>query len=597
MPLDRSWKITGYVATVIIVLAFPLYILKALYVDGFGEAAGTLPDARFVGSKACLECHKIEYDLWLRSDHYLAMDTADDRSVLGDFNNAVLERDGLTHQFYRKDGGYYVLTDGPDGNMSEFEIKYTFGIWPLQQYLVEFPGGRLQTLALTWDTISKTWYHMADAVYNGQSIDHTNWLHWTNQAQNWNGMCADCHSTNLVKGYDPETGNYQTTWSEISVGCEACHGPSSGHLEWAALPPMARPADNNTGLVTRTSEINNEQYVDLCARCHARRSTIDDFRHGYAELLDHVVPSLATEPNYYIDGQILEEDYVYGSFAQSKMYMNDVQCNDCHDVHSGRLILQGNDLCLQCHRADLYDTYDHHFHKYVGEEGQSVTSQFGDTYAVGDGASCINCHMPGRYYMGVDYRRDHSFRIPRPDLSERHGTPNACTYCHADKTNRWAADQMEKWYGKALKSNYGTLIATGIRSPDTSGHILSLILGDDLFPPHIKSTALAALYLPGDTIQRRLFEQKLTDPEPLLRHTAISHYDLDTPEDLQRILPLLNDPVRAVRVGAIAGQASRRRWMNTAGRWNTPQILPPAVITWVTTTATWVSLKRPLNNT
>ncbi|MEJ2595663.1 MAG: tetratricopeptide repeat protein [bacterium] len=548
--MERNWKITGYIATVVIVLAFPAYIIKAIYIDGFGQENVNVNTASFVGSKACLECHIIEYDLWLQSDHYFAMDTADDKSVLGNFNNAVLERKGKKHKLFRKEGKFFAHTDGPDGQMEDFEISYTFGAWPLQQYLVKFPGGRLQTLALTWDTITKSWYHMADAVYAGQDIDHTNWLHWTNQAQNWNGMCADCHSTNLVKGFDINSGNYHTTWSEITVGCEACHGPSSEHLKWAALPPLARPQDNNTALLVKTSDISNTSYVDLCARCHSRRSALDDFHHGTKELLDHMIPALAIEPNYFIDGQILEEDYVYGSFAQSKMYMNDVQCNDCHNVHSGKLILQDNDLCLQCHRADLYDTYSHHFHKYAGEDGEAVVSEFGDTYQVGEGASCINCHMPGRYYMGVDYRRDHSFRIPRPDLSEELGTPNSCTYCHADKSNRWAMDHMKNWYGASLKSNYGAMVAAGIRLDENGFEKIATIINDDLFPPHIRATALSAMAELNDTAYRNLLAKQWADIEPSVRHTSLSQYDILSVEDAQKILPLLNDPVKAVRMDA-----------------------------------------------
>ena len=295
-------------------------------------------EASYVGSKSCIECHKLAYDLWLKSDHYFAMDTASESSVLGDFNNAELAVDGQVHRFYKRDSQYYVYTDGSDGEMQEFEVKYTFGAWPLQQYLVPFEDGKFQTLALTWDTISKQWYHMAKAVYQDEIVDHNNWLHWTNQAQNWNGMCADCHSTNLKKNFDPQSKSYNTSWSEINVGCEACHGPSSEHLKWANLPELARPTNTNFGLIVQTSNIDNFSYVDLCARCHTRRAVFDDYNFEWHDLLDQMVPELPYVPMYYPDGQILEEDYVFGSFTQSKMYMNDVMCNDCHNVHSGKLI-------------------------------------------------------------------------------------------------------------------------------------------------------------------------------------------------------------------------------------------------------------------
>ena len=126
---------------------------------------------------------------------------------------------------------------------------------------------------------------MADSTYKDEIVDHTNWLHWTNQAQNWNGMCAECHSTNLVKGYNAETDSYQTTWSEIDVSCEACHGPGSKHVEWAELPKYSQSDFENFGLQVQTSNIDNKQYVDLCARCHSRKSSLGDIEYATQNIL------------------------------------------------------------------------------------------------------------------------------------------------------------------------------------------------------------------------------------------------------------------------------------------------------------------------
>jgi len=534
------------VATLIIVLSIPSYVLMRLSSEDGKEVH---EEVEFVGSVSCAACHKAAYDDWLKSDHYFAMDTASDESVLGDFNDVIFERNGETHKFYKKNDRFYVYTDGPDGTMQEFEVEYTFGAWPLQQYLVPLEGGRLQTLALTWDTITKKWYHMADAVYADETVGHANWLHWTNQGQNWNGMCADCHSTNLKKGFDPETKTYHTTWSEINVGCEACHGPSSEHLKWANLPLLARPSNTNFGLIVKTSNIDNKSYVDRCARCHARRSVFGDYNFAWHDLLDQMIPELPREPLYFADGQILEEDYVYGSFTQSKMYMNDVQCNDCHNVHSGKLILDGNALCLQCHRADEYDTYSHHFHKQAGEEGDPVVSVFGDTYEVGEGASCINCHMQGKYYMGVDYRRDHSFRIPRPDISEELGTPNACTTCHGDKTNKWASGKMEEWYGNVSRQHYGSYLASAIRQTENVPEKLAYIINDDLFPSITRATAISLLAEQYPTESFPILRDKIHDPQALLRYTAVRNYTLDSAA-AGLLTKLLNDPIKAVRTEA-----------------------------------------------
>ncbi|MBN2173957.1 MAG: tetratricopeptide repeat protein [Bacteroidales bacterium] len=549
MNNQDKWIKAGLIATILIVLTVPVYLVKKNIFETADESQFA-NEPFFVGKDACVDCHKVQFELWKGSDHDLAMDYATDSTVLGNFNNVQLTARGFTHQFYKRDEKFFVRTDGPKGKPEEFEVKYTFGYHPLQQYLVEFPGGRLQTLPLTWDTISKSWYHMADAVYPEEEVNHRNWLHWTNLGQNWNGMCADCHSTNLKKGFDIKTETFNTTWSEIDVSCEACHGPSSEHIKWANLPEMARPQNVNAGLVVQTSNIDNRRYVDLCARCHTRRSALHDYDFDWADLLDQMIPELVREPLYYPDGQILEEDYVFGSFTQSRMYMEGVRCNDCHDVHSGKRILDGNALCLQCHRSDVYDSYKHHFHKYEGNSSLKVIDEFGIEQEVGSGVQCINCHMPGRYYMGVDYRRDHSFRVPRPDLSDEMGTPNACTQCHANQSNAWATSYMKKWYGESTNPHYGIALAAGTHRLPGAFEKLVRLSNDDLYPVIVRATALSLLGENYADSSKIILKNNLKDVESLIRYTAVNQYPLSDLTDMDALVPLLNDPVRAVRFEA-----------------------------------------------
>jgi hypothetical protein len=216
-------------------------------------------------------------------------------------------------------------------------------------------------------------------------------------------MCAECHSTDLEKNYDLTTDSYQTTWSEIDVSCEACHGPGSLHAAWAEMPEMARPATDNFSLVVKTSGISSRDQVELCTPCHSRRAILGDYTHAQPDLMDSMLPSLLDEGLYFADGQILEEVYVYGSFTQSKMYGRRVRCSDCHDVHKAKTVKSGNTLCLQCHRATVYDTREHYFRKKKGEKGQPIKAADGKVmFEVGTGALCVECHMPGRYYMGND---------------------------------------------------------------------------------------------------------------------------------------------------------------------------------------------------
>jgi tetratricopeptide (TPR) repeat protein len=548
----NAWKNIGLLSAVLIVLSFPLYLIINHFPAG-DTASALYGQPYFTKGESCIECHRIEYDLWHGSDHDLAMAHATEESVLGDFNDASFEYNGQMHRFYKRDEGFFVYTTGPDGKMDEFEIKYTFGVRPLQQYLVNFEGGRLQCLQLTWDSDKNEWYHLADTVYSDENIDHTNWLYWTNQAQNWNGMCADCHSTNLLKAYDFEADTFHTTWSDINVNCEACHGPGSEHLKWAKLPEMARLADESFGLVVQTCDLDNRMYVDRCARCHARRAVFSDFPVYTSDLMDYMSPTLLIEPYYFPDGQILEEDYVYASFTQSKMYMTDIKCNDCHDVHSLKLVdeaLTANDLCLQCHRSDIYDTYNHHFHKKAGEEGAALIAG-NKSYAVGEGALCINCHMPGRYYMGVDFRRDHSLRIPRPDLSITSSSPNACNDCHSENTAEWAVEYINKWYGLSRRPHFGNVFAAARRGDTSSIQGLVNIALDELFPVIVRATAIYELNKFNDSLSRQTVIKSFSDPESIVRHEAVQSYIPASSEEMISLLtPLLNDPVKAVRMQA-----------------------------------------------
>jgi len=542
----KSWKTTGIMATAVIVLAIPL----SLFLNRpSGKAAK--PAALFTGGKACIECHQKEYRLWRGSDHDKAMAVATDSTVLGNFNNAEFTFNGRTSKFYRREGKFFVYTEGPGGVMKEFRISHTFGVHPLQQYLVPFENGKFQCLPIAWNTTDKKWFQMAAMVYTPGDLKPGNWLYWTNQAQNWNSMCAECHSTNLQKNFDLATKSYHTTWSDINVNCEACHGPGSAHIEWARLPEPARPQDNNAGLLVRTSRIPSRQYVGSCAPCHARGSSTGPYDHAHSDFLSYAVPQLPTRPAYNIDGQFHDEDYEYGSFTQSKMYMKDVRCGDCHDPHSLKRKFEGNALCTQCHRADEYDTYNHHLHKSKGEPGTSFTNKLGRNLGPGDKNLCRDCHMPGRYYMGVDKRFDHSLRIPRPDLSISLGTPNACTNCHDDKTDQWALRNVNKWYGERKKAHYATILSDGAAGKAGADSGLLKVINSNLYPEIIRATAIGYLAgYPGAKAQEAV-KKALNDPDPLLRHTAAENFlPGDSAELVMVLAPLLDDPVKTVRMEA-----------------------------------------------
>jgi predicted CXXCH cytochrome family protein len=493
--------------------------------------------ATYVGRQSCADCHAQELRDWTGSDHDLAMDLATPASVLGDFSDQEFTYQGVTSRMFRRGDTFMIHTEGPDGQMRDYPIKYTFGVRPLQQYMVEFPDGRVQVLRVSWDTERKRWFNVPPPDVLDQRIEPGDPLHWTGMAQNWNHMCADCHSTDVQKNYDLKTNTYHTQFSEIDVSCEACHGPGSVHVELAGAASLFWDRRLGYGLAKLKGKDSKAQ-LDSCAPCHSRRHIVHpEFQSG-REFLDYYEPSLLEAGLYHADGQILDEVYEYGSFLQSRMHREGVRCTDCHDPHTTRLKFQGNQLCAQCHVPGKYDTPAHHHHQ--------VNSP---------GAQCVECHMPATKYMVVDPRRDHSLRVPRPDHSVQFGTPNACNGCHKKKeeTYAWAAAKVIEWYGSRRPDDphYAPAI-TAVRTGKPEGQSLLLkLLARTQTPAIVRATATELLTLYPGVESARAIEPSLSHASPLVRAAAARSLFPRTPGEMLRSLaPLLTDPVRSVRTAA-----------------------------------------------
>lgn len=499
-----------------------------------GFPAAPPPEA-FAGRAACADCHAAETEAWSRSDHALAMAPADSSSVLGRFEGDSLAFPGGVARFHAESGKYLVRVPGPDGRPTEYPVRYTFGARPLQQYLVDFPGGRMQALSTAWDVSKQEWFHL----YPDSAVAPDDWLHWSRDGQNWNGMCADCHSTGLRRGYDAALGTFNTTWKDIDVSCEACHGPAAGHVAWARAGRLERAvkyrgARETHGLVWDRMSQGGRAEIMACARCHARRSALkEDF--GYAlEFLDEYTPQLLTPGTYHADGQILEEDYEYGSFLQSRMYHEGVHCSDCHEPHTLKVRAQGNALCTRCHEAARFDVAEHHRHA-----------------AGSPGALCVNCHMPTRTYMRIDVRRDHSLRVPRPDLGIEYGTPDACTQCHTDKPQTWAAERIAAWHGPKRKPHFSELLAEGRAGGQGADSALDRLAADIAWPAIVRASAVALLSEYMNGLAQAAIVRGARDREPLVRLASASAAErLPDGERLEAAAPLLRDSLRAVRAAA-----------------------------------------------
>jgi len=511
----------------------------------------------FAGTETCTECHSEATELWRNSHHDLAMQIATLETALGDFDGSQFDHNNVTSRFFTRENQLFVETDGSNGQLATFPIRYTFGLYPLQQYLVELPDGKIQALGIAWDSRppdegGQKWFH----VYGDDYIDHKDVLHWTQPSQNWETMCADCHSTGLTSHYILAEDRFETQWSELNVACEACHGPGAKHVSWAqsdqtktengldlhfsertAAKWISDPVSGNS---KRSIPRNSDIEINACAGCHSRRARLAEDTHPASTFLDIYTPALIESPLYHSDGQILDEVYVYGSFLQSRMHQEGVTCSDCHNPHSLKLRAPGPAVCSQCHAANKFATTQHQM------QDSGITN-------------CIDCHMPATTYMQVDQRHDHSFRIPRPKLSIAYGIPNACNSCHMDKDARWSADVLNKLGRLDLtdEPHWSELYASTQNISETSMETLVLLAADPLVPAIIRASAASQLRIGNSPASEELISNLASDPEPLVRWATARLLTNSHPLLTARYGPaLLHDQIRSVRLSAANALAS-----------------------------------------
>ncbi|TKB02430.1 ammonia-forming cytochrome c nitrite reductase subunit c552 [Alteromonas portus] len=526
----------------------------------------------------CVNCHKEQVKQWQVSDHAKAMDHATNSSVFADFDNSTIKHFTQTAHFFKNGSKFFAkLTEG--GVTTTFPITYVFGHYPLQQYLVETQTGQFQVFPFAWDTRDKKeggqrWY----PNYPSEDMAINDRLHWKQPLQNWNGMCADCHSSGLKRNFDTDTLSFNSQFDEINVSCKSCHGDVLSHTvnnnsdfeeNDTELSHLSGPVDESRKkftikphslsqneqkslgkwLLKEGSSIaswhekkdgefvpasRNNSFMDTCFACHSLRSALTDGIEPQQPFLDQFSPSLLISPLYFADGQIREEVYVYGSFLQSRMYDAGVNCIDCHSPHSMKLKIEGNGLCLQCHSVDTFQGEIHSKHTQSEEANQ-----------------CINCHMPSRTYMGVDARRDHSFSIPTPHISAKTDAPNACINCH-DKDNAWVSKQLIQWYGRdstlsSIEEDYVSLM----HGNTFSNQAILRIAHSASLPVIKRATALTMLPSTNQPLNNKDLRHFIQSKEPLIRLAAAqAGRALPLHERMKTYVKLLDDEYRAIRIAA-----------------------------------------------
>lgn len=501
--------------------------------------------AQYAGSPSCKECHEKAYAAWENSHHGLA-----ERNYRQDLDEkAFMPRKSLEHggqvseTFLDADGLAKVLTLGFGNQRKTYPVTRIIGHTPLRQFLIPAPGGRLQTCDVSYDPAKDELFD----VYGDEERLPGDWGAWTGQGMNWNAMCASCHNTRLRKNYEPRTNSYHTSMAEMSVGCESCHGPMKDHVIWQKQPPPGYDPKTKNIPDPTIKRQTKDQMLETCAACHARRGEVTGDLVPGESFYDHFSLSITDETDlYFPDGQVRDENYNYSSFLTSRMHHKGVRCGDCHEPHSATRLIPGNMLCMRCHTANadpevpIINPTAHSFHK----EGST-------------GNDCAACHMPKTTYMQRDPRHDHGFTIPDPLLTKEFGVPNACNRCHNDKSTDWALEAVEKWYGDRMDRptrRRAILIAQARRGdPSARAGLIQMLQTEEIAAWKATACHLLERWVLNPEASQALVKQ-LANESPLVREAALRSLVQPARQNQSAIRiaiqPLLDDPIRSVRVAA-----------------------------------------------
>jgi predicted CXXCH cytochrome family protein len=498
--------------------------------------------AKYAGSESCKKCHTGEFEKWHPSNHGRAerMVTKEEDHKAFEPKQTLVHGKDASEAFVDADGLAKILTTGLDKKRRAYPVVRVIGNHPLRQFLIPAPGGRMQTCDVTLDPVKNEWF---DVYGNEDERGPGDWGHWTGQGMNWNAMCAACHNTRLRKNYEPRTNSYHTTMAEMSVGCESCHGPMKDHVEWQEKPPLDGKKDPTL------SKFSRDQVMETCAACHSRRAELTGDLIPGESFFDHFSLTVTDETDiYHPDGQVRDENYEFASFLSSRMHHAGVRCVDCHDPHSTKNIVKGNQLCMNCHTAPRPDfptapVIDPTAHSHHGADST--------------GNQCISCHMPTTTYMQRDPRHDHSFSIPDPKLTKEFGVPNACNKCHTDKDADWAIEASRKFYGdkpdRPSRTRALTVANARRGDPAARGQLIKLLATEEIPAWQATAAHLLERWVMDPEVTRALLAQ-LSHKSPLVREAAVrslgQQVRANNASVRAALQPLLDDPLRSVRIAA-----------------------------------------------
>jgi len=381
-------------------------LIGSLAVVVFSLSYG-MAEPEFSGSDKCMSCHTSIYQTWKESTHNRAVQevAASHDGIVAEWGGIVKAKSGkmpeATIKLDRGSDGSFTATlvDSKDPSIEvTYKVAFSQGAGSMkgQMYYVKI-GNNYYGLPINWQTAASkfvptlidTWYN-EDGSLKQPSID-----------KSWEMTCAGCHQTGLqMKKVE---GGYEASYSEISIGCEKCHGPGFEHVK----SPEAK------GKIINPRNLDYELGMDVCSQCHATsgnsvpkgiiRGAWDEINNkGYSvgePLTDYMQFSSGPMPQAQPVASDLSRPDTYHSISRSKHYEVQTACFDCHNPHGGP-------TTANLKRGDM------------------------------DNSLCLNCHGKEEKFASPSMIMQHTKHSYDPDMK---GT-SRCTYCHTVQSRRMRPD-------------------------------------------------------------------------------------------------------------------------------------------------------------
>ena len=507
----------------------------------------------YSGAQSCRECHQEDFAIWSHSAHAQAMAEATPQTVKGDFESQTTHSfDGQTYRMFVQNDRYFIEAPNQEGLPQTYPVLYTLGARQHENYLTRFPDGRLQVLPVYYDLNQKRWFDAAEGTLEiGHALGHNDFYFWANRGRTWNKRCFDCHASQMRKNYDLETDTYNTVIGDLSINCEACHGPGAVHVKfWREAATDLNTAMQSETSLPDLSSLSASQQVETCAQCHALKTVLrsgytpgDDYQDYYELFLIDSVDF------FWPDGLAKKLAYPYLQFGSSACFLKaGLTCTGCHATHGSERTAEliadpgGVGLCARCHPEIAADVNGHTHHK-----------------PTGPGGDCNACHLPQQFRNQL-MMTDHRITVPVPKNTMQLGIPNACgqSKCHADKTAAWASEKAQEWYGnyQDVRVSQTDAMHRG-REGDVSAvpALLGLLSSGDT-APLTRAGVATVLGKLGDVKAIRHLKHALSDSHSAVRAQAAAALGrIGHPAALRDLEGALSDSVFSVRIRAAFSMA------------------------------------------